>query len=152
MTPMQEQYNKIKKLHQDAVLLFRLGDFYEAFNEDAELISEILGLTLTGRGKGETRIPMAGIPHHALSNYVPKLVEAGIKIAIADQVEEAVAGQLVDRQVTKIITSGTITDDSSLKAGVNNFIASVIFKDNNFYVAFTDITTGSLSIFETKSI
>ncbi|MCA9387267.1 hypothetical protein KC669_04505, partial [Candidatus Dojkabacteria bacterium] len=149
---MQEQYNKLKQQHQDAVLLFRLGDFYEAFNEDAELISEILGLTLTGRGKGEKRIPMAGIPHHALNNYVPKLVEAGIKIAIADQVEEAVQGQLVDRQVTKLITSGTITDDSSLKAGVNNYIASVVFRDNNFYVAFADITTGSLSIFETKSV
>ncbi len=151
MTPMQRQYNDLKDKHADAILLFRLGDFYEAFNEDAEIISNVLGITLTGREKEENRIPMAGIPHHALKNYLPKLIENGLKVAIADQVEEAVQGQLVDRQVTRIITAGTIIDEDSLERSKNNYIASVIFENNTFYIAFADITTGIFNVFETQN-
>src|SRR5258706_15286654 len=104
MTPMQEQYYKIKESYKDAIVLFRLGDFYEAFNEDAVTISKVLGITLTGRGKDAERHPMAGIPHHALPNYLPKLVDAGLKVAIADQMEEPQPGKLVEREVTKVIT------------------------------------------------
>jgi DNA mismatch repair protein MutS len=151
MTPMQQQYKEIKELHPDAILLFRLGDFFEAFNQDAEQISEVLGITLTGRGKGEKRTPMAGIPHHALPTYLPKLVKAGLKVAIADQVEEAVSGKLVDRKVTQIITSGTVIDERSLDYSSNNFIAAV-FKDKKerFYMSYADITTGTFFVFKTK--
>lgn len=152
MTPMQKQYNEIKKEYSDAVLLFRLGDFFEAFNEDAELLSNILGITLTGRGKGEKRTPMAGIPHHALKNYLPKLVEKGLKVAIADQVEEAVQGQLVERKVTQIITAGTIIDEDTLDSSKNNYLAAVIREENEYLLAFTDITTGEFKVFKSRDV
>ncbi len=151
MTPMQEQYNRIKHEYGDAIVLFRLGDFYEAFDEDAVSISKILGITLTGRGKNETRRPMAGIPHHALPNYLPKLIEANLKIAIADQMEEPVAGKLVERQVTKLITPGTILDENSLDSSKNNYIASVFFDEKNICLTYCDLSTGELKTFETNS-
>lgn len=153
MTPMQGQYQKIKEEYKDYIVLFRLGDFFEAFNDDAVSISRVLGITLTGRGSGETRYPMAGIPHHALKNYLPKLVEAGLKIAIADQVEEASAGKLVDRQVTKVITPGTVIDESSLDASKNNYIASILISENKnsqvFNLVYADLTTGLFRAFQT---
>src|SRR5690606_18622121 len=115
MTPMQQQYNQIKSQHGDKIVLFRLGDFYEAFNEDAKEMSRVLGITLTGRGKDDSRIPMAGIPHHALSNYLPQLLEAGLKVAIVDQKTAAVPGQLVEREISKIYTPGTLTDIDNLE-------------------------------------
>src|SRR5690349_7342998 len=124
-TPMQKQYNDLKEKYSGHILLFRLGDFYEVFYEDAVTVSRVLGITLTGRGKNETRYPMAGIPHHALSSYLPKLVAAGLKVAIADQTEEASPGKLVEREVTKIITPGTIVDENSLDSSKNNYIASL---------------------------
>lgn len=151
MTPMQIQYKELKKQHSDAILLFRLGDFFEAFNEDARKISEVLGITLTGRGKGDSRIPMAGIPHHSLPSYLPKLIKAGLKVAIANQVEEATEGKLVDRQITQIITSGTVIDERSLDFSSNNFIAAIYKdKDSKFYFAYADITTGTFFVFKTK--
>lgn len=156
MTPMQEQYHKLKSQYKDTVLLFRLGDFYEAFNEDAELLSNVLGITLTGRGKDENRTPMAGIPYHALPNYIPKLIEAGIKVAIAEQMEEASAGKLVERQVTKVITPGTVIDENSLDNSKNNFIASIyaIFEKTKTYYSLVlcDLTTGELKGFNTNNI
>ena len=97
-TPMMQQYDEMKKKHSDAIILFRLGDFYEAFNEDAKTISKILNITLTGRGKDDNRRPMAGIPHHALKRYLKRLVNAGKKVAIADQMTEPEAGKLVERE------------------------------------------------------
>ncbi len=158
MTPMQSQYNKLKNEYNDAILLFRLGDFYEAFYEDAETLSKVLGITLTGRGKGEARYAMAGIPHHSLHNYLPKLVENGLKIAIADQMEDATPGKLVERSVTQVITAGTITDEKSLDSSKNNFIASIFVTCNknnefeHFYLSYADISTGELNLFETKNI
>lgn len=152
MTPMQEQYNELKKKFGDAVLLFRLGDFFEAFYDDATLISKVLGITLTKRGKGPDSYPMAGIPHHALPNYLPKLVEANLKIAVAEQMEEAVPGKLVERKVTKVITPGTITDENSLDSSKNNYISSVLLNHSDkFTVCYADITTGELKAFETRS-
>jgi len=141
---MQKQYLELKKQYNDYILLFRLGDFYEAFYDDAVTISKILGITLTGRGKDQERIPMAGIPYHALSNYLPKLVEHKLKIAIADQMEEARPGKLVDRKIAKIITPGTVTDDKSLESDKNNFLASIVLDEKNktFSLSYVDISTG----------
>lgn len=156
MTPMQEQYNKLKKDYGDYILLFRLGDFYEAFNKDAELISNVLGITLTGRGKGEKRHPMAGIPYHALPNYLPKLLEAGLRVAIADQLGEAVPGKLVDRNITKIITPGTIIDEKSLDSAQNNYIACIFCQESGKKIltalSFCDLTTGEFKVMETTDL
>jgi DNA mismatch repair protein MutS len=155
MTPMQEQYNKIKLEYPNAIVLFRLGDFYEAFNEDAISISKILGITLTGRGKDEKRSAMAGIPHHALPSYLPKLIEAGVKIAIADQMEEASPGKLVERRVTKVITPGTVLEENSLDGSKNNFLCSIFYlqdkSNSTFGLISCDLSTGELRVFETSS-
>ncbi len=149
-TPMLEQYNKLKKANQDTILLFRLGDFYEAFDEDAKDISKILNITLTGRGKNENRKPMAGIPHHAIKPYLKKLVMAGRKVAIAEQMEEPQAGKIVEREIVKIITAGTITDIDSLEESANNYLAAVYIppKSKGYCLAYCDLTTGE---FKTES-
>lgn len=156
MTPMQEQYNKLKNEYRDYIVLFRLGDFYEAFNKDAEIISQVLGITLTGRGKGESRHPMAGIPYHALPNYLPKLLENNLRVAIADQLTEAVPGKLVERKITKIVTPGTVIDEKSLDASTNNYIASIYLekKDSRFFGAFcySDISTGEMYLTQTDNL
>ncbi len=151
---MQEQYNKLKKQYSDCILLFRLGDFYEGFNEDAKVLAKVLGITLTGRGKGESRIPMAGIPHHALNQYLPKLVQSGNKVAIAEQLEEAQPGKLVEREVTKVITAGTITDDKSLISSENNYLAAMhVIKNKNTYLwgfSYIDLTTADFVVDEVE--
>lgn len=153
MTPMQEQYNRIKAEYKDAIVLFRLGDFYEAFNDDAITLSKVLGITLTGRGKDEKRSPMAGIPHHALPTYLPKMVEAELKVAIADQVEEPQPGKLVERKVTKLITPGTIFDENSLDSSKNNFLASVFSgRKGNYALVYCDVSTGELTAFQTTAL
>lgn len=149
-TPMQIQYEKLKSQHPDAVLLFRLGDFYEAFNQDAKDISKILGITLTGRGKNEKRIPMAGIPHHALENYLPKIIAAGKKVAIADQLTEAQQGQIVERGVVKVHTPGTYVDEKNLSERKNHYISCLDINknisDNDFYLSFLDLSTGNFFV------
>lgn len=149
-TPMYSQYLNLKRQYPDCLLLFRLGDFYEAFESDAKTISKVLGITLTGRGKGDNRIPMAGIPHHALKQYLPKLVKNGHKVAIADQLEPARSGKLVDRDVVKVFTAGTIVDESMLLAHKNNYIASIACesKSNIWGIAFCDISTGEFRVSE----
>ncbi|MFS8130759.1 MAG: DNA mismatch repair protein MutS, partial [Candidatus Dojkabacteria bacterium] len=155
MTPMQEQYNRIKSETPGTVVLFRMGDFYETFDEDAELVSRVLGITLTSRGKNENRQPLAGIPYHALPTYMPRLVEAGLKIAIADQMETPVPGKLVEREITKIITPGTILDENSLDASKNNYIASIYMVPGGEFrvtgLVFCDLTTGELKSFSTSN-
>lgn len=147
-TPMHEQYLQIRKKYPDCILLFRLGDFYEAFDEDAKTVSKVLGITLTGRGKSENRIPMAGIPHHALKQYLPKLVKGGYKVALAEQLEEPVAGKLVKRDVTKVITAGTLTDENLLTEYENNYLAVVYFnnKAKEWGLAYADVSTGEFKI------
>ncbi|GAB4285264.1 MAG: DNA mismatch repair protein MutS [Candidatus Dojkabacteria bacterium] len=157
---MQKQYLDIKKDYPNHILLFRLGDFYEAFNEDAEKLAKTIGITLTGRGKGEERYPMAGIPHHALANYLPKMIAAGLKVVIADQVEEATPGKLVERQVTKIITPGTVIDENSIDESKNNYISSLWFDQKKLnttgeitvYISNADITTGEFLYFSVSGL
>lgn len=154
---MQAQYSKLKKKHEDSILLFRLGDFYECFDNDAKIISKVLEIVLTGRGKGDNRRPMAGIPHHALDNYLPKLVNAGYKVAIVEQLEEPQQGKkVVDRDVVKIISAGTITNEKSLSSDKNNYLAAIAKistkKLTTWGLAVCDLTTGEfyLSEFYTK--
>lgn len=155
MTPMQEQYQKIKSEYQDFIILFRLGDFYETFNEDAIKISKVLGITLTSRGKDENKTPLAGIPYHSLGNYMPKIVEAGLKVVIAEQMEEPIPGKLVERRVTKVITPGTVMDENSLDSSKNNYIACVYrYKNKNaiqYLFAYSDLSTGLLNVFDSVS-
>jgi len=144
LTPMMQQYLSIKSKYEDAVLLFRLGDFYEAFFDDAKKIAKVLQLVLTHRNGNE----MAGIPHHALDNYLKKLVEAGLKIAICDQVEDpSEAKGIVRREVTRVVTPGTVVEDSMLVESQNSYLASVS-KANEFYCVLLDITTGYSMIFK----
>ncbi|MDD3647578.1 MAG: DNA mismatch repair protein MutS [Candidatus Dojkabacteria bacterium] len=152
-TPMMRQYERLKKKHEDAVLLFRLGDFYEAFDNDAKILSKVLGIVLTGRGKNENRKPMAGIPHHALDNYLPKLVNAGYKVAICEQLEEPQKGKkIVERDVVKIITSGTLTSEKVLDEGKNNYIISISElkqrSDILYGMSVSDLSTGEFYIYE----
>jgi DNA mismatch repair protein MutS len=151
-TPMLQQYHSIKSSHEDSIVLFRLGDFYEAFESDAEEVSQILGITLTGRGKGENRIPMAGIPHHALDNYLPKLVDANKKIAIVEQTSPVGETKLVSREVVRVVTPGTYTAEEDNTTGKNRFIAGINISKNSYSVAYADISTGEFYVcgFETK--
>ena len=122
LTPMMAQYRRIKsELPKDALLLFRLGDFYEMFFEDAQVGAQLLNVALTKRGI----VPMCGIPYHAATNYIARILKAGRKVAICDQVEEAQRGQLVKREVTQILSPGTHFDERMLQAERNNFLAAV---------------------------
>ena len=122
-TPFMEQYLQIKAQYQDYILLFRLGDFYEMFNEDAKLVSRELGLTLTGRDCGEAqRAPMCGVPYHSVDEPIAKLIQKGYKLAICEQMEDpATAKGLVKREVVRIITPGTLTDGNLLDEKTNNY-------------------------------
>ncbi len=149
-TPLMTQYAEMKKKHPDAILLFRVGDFYETFCEDAIATSEILGITLTRRANGKAAsIELAGFPHHALDTYLPKLVRAGRRVAICEQLEDPkLTKKLVKRGITELITPGINTGDSSLPSRENNFLAGVHFlpahrgMPDMMGVAFLDITTG----------
>ena len=147
MTPMMEQYFEIKNKYKDYLLFYRIGDFYELFFDDAKLASELLDLTLTGRDWAESeRAPMCGVPFHSVDVYIGKLVSAGYKIAICEQLEDpALAKGLVKRDITRIVTPGTIIEDSLLKEGQNNFISAVSTESDAVGVSFCDISTGQLS-------
>lgn len=152
MTPMQKQYQEIKEQYPNDIVLFRLGDFYEAFEDDAKTLNKVIGLTLTGRGKGENRIPMAGIPHHALGNYLPDIIKAGYKVAMVDQLSDPEPGKLVERGVTKVYTAGTLTDESNLSDDTNNYLCCVVEQKGRFGVTFADISTADIQLFETDSL
>ncbi|MBI5700610.1 DNA mismatch repair protein MutS [Candidatus Saganbacteria bacterium] len=152
-TPMIKQYREIKSQHKDAILFFRLGDFYEMFYDDAELGSRELGLTLTGRGISENRMPMCGIPFHAAENYIGKLVEKGYKVAICEQVEDPkLAKGLVKRDVIKIYTPGTIIGTSMLTDKTNNYLLVVSFEKGKFGLAYTDASTGEFKVTEIDTL
>ncbi len=147
LTPMMAQYRRIKsELPKDALLLFRLGDFYEMFFEDAQLGAQLLNVALTKRGV----VPMCGIPFHAANAYVGRLLRAGRKVAICDQVEEARPGQLVKREVTQILSPGTHFDERMLTAERNNFLAAVCPVGKNFGLALADLTTGDFMTTEVE--
>ncbi|MGZ8939733.1 MAG: DNA mismatch repair protein MutS [Limisphaerales bacterium] len=145
LTPMMAQYRRIKsELPKDALLLFRLGDFYELFFEDAQVGAQLLNVTLTKRNL----IPMCGIPFHAANGYIARILKAGRKVAICDQVEEAKPGQLVRREVTQILSPGTHFDDRMLTAERNNYLASIYPLNKCFGLAVVDLTTGDFKVTE----
>lgn len=143
-TPLMKQYNEIKRKYPDACLLFRVGDFYETFGEDAIRASKILGIVLTKRGAGsETETALAGFPHHSLNTYLPKLVKAGLRVAICDQLEDPkMTKTIVKRGVTELVTPGVSMNDEVLNSRANNFLASIYFGKKQLGVAFLDVSTG----------
>ena len=143
-TPLMKQYNEIKRKYPDACLLFRVGDFYETFGEDAIRASKILGIVLTKRGAGsETETALAGFPHHSLNTYLPKLVKAGLRVAICDQLEDPkMTKTIVKRGVTELVTPGVSMNDEVLQSKSNNFLASVYFGKKQLGVSFLDVSTG----------
>lgn len=149
---MMRRYLEIKEQYKDAILLFRLGDFYEMFFDDAVTASDFLNLTLTGRDCGlEERAPMCGVPYHAVDNYIKKLIDGGFKVAICEQLntpEETQKGKQLDRDVVRVITAGTVVEDSLLPEKDNNYIASVYVSDKGFGLAWADMSTGEFCLFE----
>ena len=147
-TPLMKQYFAIKAKYPGALLLFRVGDFYETFGEDAIKTSKILNITLTKRANGAaSHVELAGFPHHALDNYMPKLVRAGNRVAICDQLEDPrqVKG-IVKRGVTELVTPGLSFSDQILNAGKNNFLAAVHNEQEKFGVSLLDISTGEFLV------
>lgn len=148
---MLKQYNSIKEKHPTELLLFRLGDFFELFGEDAKEAARILNIVLTARQKGTpNEMPMCGIPHHALNNYLPKLLKAGKRVAICDQVSDPSLPGIVKREVIRVITPGTTIDDNTLNNKDNNYIISLHWQKDLWGVAIADLTTGQFQCFETK--
>ena len=149
-TPLMKQYNQIKEQYPDAVLLFRVGDFYETFSDDAILTSEILGITLTRRANGVAQyVELAGFPHHALDTYLPKLVRHGLRVAICDQLEDPkLVKGLVKRGVTELVTPGVSVNENILNVKENNFLASIVLDKNKVGVSFLDISTGEFLVTE----
>src|ERR1700743_667506 len=149
-TPLMKQHKDIKAKYPDAVLLFRVGDFYETFSEDAHIASRVLGITLTKRSNGAaSSVDLAGFPYHALETYLHKLVKAGYRVAICDQLEDPkLAKGIVKRGVTELVTPGIATSDKLLEHGSNNFLAAIHFEDNSAGIALLDITTGEFFVAE----
>jgi len=147
ITPMVKQYQEIKSRHKDAILFYRLGDFYEMFNEDAKTASRELQLTLTGRGEGSGRMPMCGIPYHAALNYISKLLSKGYKVAICEQVEDpSLAKGVVKREVVKVITPGTVQEEKMLDEKKSNYLLAVSFSNKAAGLAFADASTGEFKL------
>src|SRR5918992_3763246 len=147
ITPMMQQYLHIKQRYRDAILFFRLGDFYEMFFEDAETASRILDIALTSRNKNEeSAVPLCGVPYHSAEPYIQKLLEAGHKVAVCEQVEDPkTAKGVVQREVVRVITPGTVTAVGELDARGNNFLAAAYEGRGNLGLAVTEITTGEVS-------
>ncbi len=149
-TPMMKQYLEIKKQYSDCLLFFRLGDFYELFMEDAKIGAKIMDITLTSRDRGKDgRIPMAGVPYHAVDNYLAKLVKAGYKVAICEQVTESAPGEtkpdsigLVEREVVRVVTPGTVTSDQVLDRKQNNYLIALLVHQDQVGLAIADLSTG----------
>ena len=146
LTPMMKQFYDLKAKHPDALLLFRCGDFYETYAQDAVEASAILGITLTRRNNGKDNMPsteMAGFPHHALDTYLPKLVRAGRRVAICDQLEDPkLTKTLVKRGITELVTPGVAMTENVLNSRENNFLAAVHFGKSTCGLALLDISTG----------
>jgi DNA mismatch repair protein MutS len=144
VTPLMKQYNAIKVKYPDAMLLFRVGDFYETFGKDAKKAARILGITLTKRGAGsETETALAGFPHHSINTYLPKLVKAGMRVAICDQLEDPkMTKTIVKRGVTELVTPGVALNDEVLQSKTNNFLAAVHFGKKHIGISFLDVSTG----------
>ena len=155
VTPVRRQYLETKKQHPDAIVFFRLGDFYETFDEDAEITARELDIVLTSRPVGGgVRVPLAGIPYHAVENYLSRLIEKGYHVAICEQIGEVPAKGLVERKVVRVVTPGTVTEPGLLPGDANNYLASVILDSSASpsgtvaSVAYTDVTTGEFAVTE----
>ena len=145
-TPIRQQYLAIKKQYPAAIVFFRLGDFYETFDEDARLIAKELDIVLTSRKVSKSqRVPMAGVPHHAVDNYVARLIRAGYKVAICEQIGSDPINGLVPREVQRVITPGTVVEDALLVTKENNYLAAIVANDNRAGIAYVDITTGEFA-------
>src|SRR3989338_370252 len=149
-TPMIRQYLDIKKEHQDAILMFRLGDFYEMFFEDAKVASKVLDIALTSRNKNEENsIPLCGVPYHSVQGYISKLVQEGHTVAICDQVEDpALATGIVKREVTRIVTPGLVTDPENLLSSENNYLLALCPGGEGVGMGWLDISTGDFQVAE----
>ena len=148
---MMKQYMDIKAQYPDCLLFFRLGDFYELFMDDAKIGAEVLDITLTARDRGrDGKIPMAGVPFHAVDSYLSKLVKAGYKVAICEQVTEPDGSGLVEREVVRIVTPGTVLDEGSLEKKENNYLITLTFDDYNFALAAADVSTGFFQAFQVE--
>ncbi|MBI5123700.1 DNA mismatch repair protein MutS [Candidatus Roizmanbacteria bacterium] len=146
-TPMMKQYLAIKKQYPDCLLFYRMGDFYELFLEDAHIGARILNITLTGKSNGKNgRIPMAGVPYHAVDSYLAKLVKAGYKVAICEQLSPPNKKGLVERDVVRIVTPGTVMDENQLSKKENNYIISLLTAENTIALAVADISTGYFAV------
>jgi DNA mismatch repair protein MutS len=146
-TPMMKQYKEVKARYPGMILLFRMGDFYEMFHEDARVAARVLGLTLTSRSKGEKAIPMAGVPYHSVHSYVKRLIQAGHKVAVCDQIEDPrEAKGLVDRDVTRVITPGTLTEDNLLESKDHNYLVSICVEGERAGMAWVDLSTGRFCV------
>lgn len=154
LSPMMQQYMDTKELYKDCILLYRLGDFYEMFFDDALTASKELGITLTGKDCGlDERAPMCGVPYHALEGYLNKLVSKGYKVAIGEQVEDPkLAKGLVKREVVRVVTPGTNINTSALDESKNNYLMSLVYIDNCFGISVSDVTTGDFYVTEVNSI
>src|SRR3989440_2559078 len=147
-SPVRTQYLQIKRQHPDALLFFRMGDFYEMFDEDAEIVARELEIALTRRdfGRGE-KSPMAGVPHHAVDGYIARLVSKGYRVAVCEQTSDpALSKGLVDREAMRIVTPGTVIDPAMLAAKRNNFLAGVVVGREAVGIAYVDITTGEFAV------
>src|SRR5512147_1177015 len=150
ITPIRKQYLEIKRQYPDAILFFRLGDFYETFDQDAELAARELDIVLTSRNVAKgSRVPMAGIPHHAAENYLARLIERGYHVAICEQVGDTPVRGLFPRQVVRVVTPGTVVEPGLLQGDANNYLAAVVMEtppagthSGSAALAFADITTG----------
>ena len=146
ITPLRQQYLDIKSEYPDAIVFFRLGDFYETFDDDARKTAEALDIVLTSRpvSKG-VRVPMAGIPYHAVDNYLNRLIEKGFHVAICEQVGDPPDKGLVNREVVRVITPGTVVEPNLLPSGRNNYLACFILQEGKAGFAYVDISTGELA-------
>ncbi|MBX3411402.1 MAG: DNA mismatch repair protein MutS [Pirellulales bacterium] len=143
LSPMMQQYEDAKQACPDALLLFRMGDFYELFFEDAKTAARVLNLALTSRDKGENPVPMAGFPYHQLETYLARLIQAGLRVAICEQVEDPKKAKgIVKREVTRVVTAGTLTDDALLDPRESNYLASLVQVDDACGLAWVDLSTG----------
>ena len=154
LSPMMQQYFRIKEKHKEHILFFRLGDFYEMFFDDAHLGSKELGLTLTGRDCGlKERAPMCGVPHHSCENYIAKLVRRGYKVAICEQTEDpAFAKGVVSREVVRVITPGTVLENNLLTEDSNNFLCCIFLDEKGCGLVFADISTGEMNLIESETV
>ncbi len=146
VTPSRRQYLNIKAQHPDAIVFFRLGDFYETFDEDAEVAARELDLVLTSRPQGKNqRTPMAGVPHHAAEGYIARLISKGYKVALCEQVGTEPINGLMPREVVRLFTAGTVIEPGMLDAGRNNYLVAVVLEDQRAGLAYADITTGEFA-------